>query len=180
MNDKAAVQIELVPTNFRTRWPCTICGGCTEKVAVLAEGVLPNGAMGPDANPANPVAQIMRRMDAPQSLGTVIRVCETCLEAGNIDERLARHVDRLESEARELRALIGRLRVPSYEQWKNADRFYDHASFVWPIFVEHEQRGEPITQREQLIGCLKANDVEYLSDLADRYIDAWRTEWKAE
>jgi hypothetical protein len=32
------IKVELVWTNVVTRWPCTICGGSTEKVSVLAEG----------------------------------------------------------------------------------------------------------------------------------------------
>jgi hypothetical protein len=29
------ITIELVETNVFTRWPCTVCGGHTEKVSVL-------------------------------------------------------------------------------------------------------------------------------------------------
>jgi hypothetical protein len=32
------INVELTRTNFFTRRPCTVCGGCTEKVDVLAEG----------------------------------------------------------------------------------------------------------------------------------------------
>ena len=35
---KPMIEIKLTETNVFTRWPCTICGGCTEKVAILAEG----------------------------------------------------------------------------------------------------------------------------------------------
>ena len=36
MNEEKIV-FELVETNFLTRWPCNICGGCTEKDPILCE-----------------------------------------------------------------------------------------------------------------------------------------------
>ena len=48
--------------------------------------------------------------------GTV-RVCEHCLQAGHIDERLATHAQQLEEQAQKTRSLIGRLKVPTYEEW---------------------------------------------------------------
>ena len=69
-------------------WPCTVCGGQTSGVNVLNES--PDGT---------------------------IHVCEHCLKAGHIDERLAMHAQRLEEQAQEIRLLIGRLKVPSYEEW---------------------------------------------------------------
>ena len=67
----------------------------------------------------------------------VIRVCETCLAAGNIDDRLAEHACELEAEAAALRKLIGRLRVPTYAQWQaQGDRLEqsldpDNSSAPW-------------------------------------------------
>jgi hypothetical protein len=52
-----------------------------------------------------------------QSLDGTVRVCETCLKDGQIDERLAIHAERLKNEARKTRSLIGRLKVPSYDEW---------------------------------------------------------------
>ncbi len=69
-------------------WPCTVCGGHTSGVNVLNE--TPDGA---------------------------VRVCEHCLKDGRIDERLAMHAEQLEAQAQEARALIGRLRVPTYDEW---------------------------------------------------------------
>jgi hypothetical protein len=176
MNENnALIEVKLVPTNFHTRWPCTICGGCTEKVSVLAEGLVAHDAALPDAYPVNPIARILCHH---RPNGRTIRVCESCLEAGNIDQRLAEHARLLEAEARDMRALIGRLRVPSYEQWQSANRFFDGAPFA--IFVQQEQAGDPITSREQLITHLEANDASNLIDLAGQYLDAWCTEWKAE
>ena len=40
-----------------------------------------------------------------------------CLKDGRIDERLAVHAERLETQAQETRLLVGRLKVPTYEEW---------------------------------------------------------------
>jgi hypothetical protein len=32
------INVQLTRTTFFTRWPCKVCGGCTEQVDVLAEG----------------------------------------------------------------------------------------------------------------------------------------------
>ena len=66
---------EEIRTRFKSvrlhnHWPCTVCGGQTSGVNVLNES--------PD--------------------GTV-RVCEHCLQAGHIDERLAMHAQQLEEQA---------------------------------------------------------------------------------
>jgi len=92
MTTDAMIEIKLTTTNVFTRWPCHVCGGCTEKVEVLAES---DGAK--DGS---------------------IRVCERCLEAGNIDERLAKHADDIDAWAAQVRALIGRLKVPTFAEWK--------------------------------------------------------------
>ncbi len=68
MNTK--IKINLVYSRFLTRWPCHVCGGCTDKVEVLAEG--------------------------HDGDGDTIRVCETCLKAGNINARLEQHAKDLE------------------------------------------------------------------------------------
>jgi hypothetical protein len=81
------IEIKLTITRMLTRWPCHVCGGCTEKVSVLAES----------------------------ECG--LRVCEQCLEAGDIDARLEAYAASLERCAAETRALIGRLRVPSFAEY---------------------------------------------------------------
>ena len=83
---------EEIRTRFKSvrlhnHWPCTVCGGQTSGVNVLNES--------PD--------------------GTV-RVCEHCLQAGHIDERLAMHAQQLEEQAQKTRSLIGRLKVPTYDE----------------------------------------------------------------
>jgi hypothetical protein len=85
------IKIELKPADTWVRRPCTVCGGYTEKVSFRAEN---------------------------ESLG--IRVCETCLEDGRIDERLEEHIAELEVRASWLRGLVGRLQVPSYADWQTA------------------------------------------------------------
>ena len=84
------IKVELVDSNYLTRWPCTVCGGCTEKVEVLAEA---------------------------ESGG--IRVCETCLEVGNIDEPLEWHAAQLLKRAEWLQSLVGRLEVPTFAEWQD-------------------------------------------------------------
>jgi hypothetical protein len=84
------IKVELVWTNVVTRWPCTICGGTTEKVSVLAEG--PGG----------------------------IRVCEQCLECRQFNDHLERNARWHEDEAKRLRTLhdvINRLEIPTYQEW---------------------------------------------------------------
>jgi hypothetical protein len=93
-----AVEMKLVATNCFTRWPCTACGGATEKVPILCEG-----------------------LDGAER----VRVCESCLEAGDIDARLRQNAARADEHATYLRGLIGRLRVPSFARYKAASAKYD-------------------------------------------------------
>ncbi len=101
------ISIELVETNFFTRYPCTVCGGCTEKVAILAEGT--------------------QRLSDDGECRTV-RVCETCLEGSDdlgIDDRLDLHARALEADAALIRGMIGRLKVPTFAEWCKAEREHE-------------------------------------------------------
>jgi hypothetical protein len=98
------IKFELVYNNVWIRFPCDICGGCTEKVSTLCE------AQDPECD-------------------RTILVCETCLEHGDTDQALAAYAKRLEREAEYKRRLIGRLILPTFEQWSAANR-------------EHEGMGE--------------------------------------
>ena len=101
------MSIELVETNFFTRYPCTVCGGRTEKVGILAEGT--------------------QRLSGDGDYRTV-RVCETCLEGGDglgIDARLDLHARALEGKAALIRSLIGRLKVPTFAEWCTAEREHE-------------------------------------------------------
>jgi hypothetical protein len=50
------------------------------------------------------------------------RVCESCLKSGDIDGRLKRHAEALESYAHFVRSQIGRLEVPRYREWEDAEK----------------------------------------------------------
>ena len=92
-----AIEMKLTPTWVHTRWPCHVCGGRTERVGVLVEGRIKLG--GEDFT---------------------LRVCEQCLEAADIDGRLAEYAAWLSRQAIITRSLIGRLRVPTYAEWEAA------------------------------------------------------------
>lgn len=85
------IRVNLVRAFGYFRQQCHACGGLTEKVSVLCEGEDENGH--------------------------TVRVCETCLAEGDIDARILAHVERMERIAANTRALIGRLKVPSYAEW---------------------------------------------------------------
>jgi len=85
------VGFEFVRTNYFTRFPCHICGGCTEKVGILCEV-----------------------KDGPYKGW---RVCEQCLKSGDVEKRLQENIKRTIEELLELSELAGRLVVPTYEQW---------------------------------------------------------------
>jgi hypothetical protein len=127
--DDGKIKIELVKSDFLTWHPCSVCGGYTEKVTVLARG---HGLL----------------------------VCETCLKAGDIDERIERHAAALEAMAAETRALIGRLVVPSYAEWQAAiaavaeddARFHrasDIAKSAEQLAIKHDniEHNEKVTYR---------------------------------
>ena len=85
--------INLVETSDHRR-QCSVCGGWTEKHRIKAENSR-------DVSPR-------------------VRVCETCLEAGDIDDRLMDHAEALEARAIETRALVGLLKVPTFAEWQAA------------------------------------------------------------
>ncbi len=104
-NDR--IVVKLVPTNVFTRWPCHVCGSQTEKVSILAEA-------------GDPLSD------------DLVRVCERCLEAGDIDERLEAHARSLDDDADWVRALIGRLEVPTYAAWVHAcDQYAAEMKEAW-------------------------------------------------
>jgi hypothetical protein len=162
----AAIEIKLVRSSFLTRWPCTVCGDCTEKVSVLAEAPMPDAGL-PSGWPMNPAARVM------SARRQAIRVCETCLEAGNIDERLAGYADRLEASAHALRSLIGRLRVPTYAQWQ-AEHAYEEGCFsLWQQLREAEAAGQQISSRDEMTAFLILHAPDMLPH-ADRVLAEWR------
>jgi hypothetical protein len=102
---KKIITVELVETNVFSRWHCTACDGCTNPVSVLAEG-----------------------KDGERA----IRVCEQCLEAAEIDKRLAATAAAHERHAAYLRSLVGGLRVPTYAAWKERNEKVE-ASRPWRL-----------------------------------------------
>ncbi len=100
------IKISLTRTNFLTRWHCHVCGGRTEKDEILAEG-----------------EQNLPADGLPGREYRIVRVCDQCLkgaEGRSIDQRLELYARGLEAEAKLTRAMIGRLQVPSYEAWVDA------------------------------------------------------------
>jgi hypothetical protein len=90
------IHVKLVHTNCCQRWECTVCGGYTERVRVVAQAKVTGGT---------------------------IRVCEACLmakahsNAAHIDATLERNAARAEAYARSVRSLKGRLKLPTYNEW---------------------------------------------------------------
>ena len=112
------IHAELVCASMCTRWACHVCGGHTEKESVLCE--------------------------VPKSHETHagFRVCEKCLEDGDLDAKLLHHATTLEAQAAALRDTVGRLRVPSFADWLrmgsllNAIYETDHSpteALSWPL-----------------------------------------------
>lgn len=101
MNKPTEVQAVFKAAPALTRRPCHLCGGLTEKSAVLVE------------------------VPAWHTSHPGFRVCERCIAAGDLDGRLAENADALVREARDLRGLIGRLKVPTFEQWAQAEQLAD-------------------------------------------------------
>jgi hypothetical protein len=92
------VLIRFKSVKLHHHWPCTVCGRHTSGVNVLNE-----------------------------SEDGTVRVCEHCLKDNAIDATLALHAQHLETQAQDVRALIGRLKVPTYEEWLAEEQRVDAA-----------------------------------------------------
>jgi hypothetical protein len=92
MDNASTIELKFVRTNFFTRWPCTFCGGETEKVAILCEG------------------EGLRACEQCLEAGQ-----------GRLDERLQETADACEVHAKALRGLIGRVKIPTYEAWRTVE-----------------------------------------------------------
>jgi hypothetical protein len=101
LGDEPMIIMRLTRTNVFTRWPCHICGGETEKVATLCEGV--------DAD------------------GTRLRCCEVCIRGGqsHLDERIRNNIASLEQHVEFLRTIVGRISIPTYAEWEVAEEAFD-------------------------------------------------------
>ena len=109
---KKKVKFEFVEVHYFTRYPCHVCGGCTDKVNILCE------------------------VKTGQDKG--MRICEQCLQAGKeqVDARLQAHAKELEkgavhmrSMARYMRTLVGCLEIPTYEALEKANEEYVKANY---------------------------------------------------
>jgi len=86
-------------SGMATRRQCHVCGGRTEKRATVCEGV--------------------QMIDGGET--RVVRICADCIESRDFDKRLSAHADALEAEAALTRALIGRLSVPTVQEWRRVE-----------------------------------------------------------
>lgn len=85
------IEVKLVRSNFLTRWPCHVCGGHTEKVGILAAA------------------------EDDQA-----RCVSAEAGADAIDATREASAKRLEAEAAMTRWLIGRLALPTFQEWLDA------------------------------------------------------------
>jgi len=89
-------ELKLVEKDGR-RWPCTLCGGETDREAITC---------GTDDRS--------------------IIACPDCLKnAATIDDRIERRAARLEGIASDLRTLKGQVTLPTFEAWQNANKAFD-------------------------------------------------------
>ena len=91
MKTKETIKFNLIRTNFYTRRYCHICVGMTEKDEILCE------------------------VTEGEHKGT--RACPRCLEYRGFDKRLEATAQELEKEAEYTRSLIGRLEIPSFDEY---------------------------------------------------------------
>lgn len=90
----------LVENKSRTRYRCNVCGGYTGKIPIICESE------------------------------EGIRVCETCLEEQNFDDRLRARIDGLTEYVAVLHCLIGHINAPTLQEWKQrVDEYDDYVPF---------------------------------------------------
>ena len=95
------IVIKLVATNYFHRWHCTVCGGMTEKDAILCVG---------------------------ESDGREVQVCSECLKSPElVDEKLEQHAIGLVHSAEYLRSLKANLQLPSHEEWELAAKDFEQS-----------------------------------------------------
>ena len=112
--NERVIELHFERTNFFTRWPCTFCGGTTEKVAMLCEG--------------EGLRACEQCLEAGQD---------------QLDERLRKTADAYDGEAQARRSLIGRVKIPTYAECKAAEKAYDdealEASCAEPVLTMEEE-----------------------------------------
>ncbi len=145
------IKFEFVNAAGYIRYPCHICGGNTEKNSILTE--------------------------VTQGEYEGLRVCERCLEERDFDEKIKKHADGLEEMSRVLRTLIGRLVVPTYDEWRAAVVLEDweicrsvHPPCPCPppgMATRHSEQGRRSRHEEPELGSGRA-DALNLADFARR------------
>jgi hypothetical protein len=96
---KQRIKVELVESSSLAEWPCHVCGRMRDKAPILAE---------------------VRKGEFKG-----FRVCGTCIKKRNFDQKLLEHAGRLEKFGQKLRALIGRLDVPTFKEYRAKVREYN-------------------------------------------------------
>ncbi len=110
--DRKKVVFELVEDNAIVRRPCFICGGYSEKSQIVCE--------------------------VREGLHKGKMVCEFCVQSQEIDDILKGHIESLETRAAILRSLIGRVEVPTWEQWE--DKFCEVEREAERRYVEAQNK----------------------------------------
>jgi hypothetical protein len=75
------------------------------------------------------------------------RICEKCLEAGDIDAGLKKRAEELDEEAQYVRNLIGRLKAPTYAEWQAAEKA---ANDRWGVALGYLPSEGAVTKPEPL------------------------------
>jgi len=94
------IVFDLVESNFYTRRDCHICGSLTEKDYVLCE--------------------------VTEGEYKGLRVCPRCIKARDFNTRLEETAKRLEQEVSFTRSLIGRLKVPTIDEFNQLTEEIDN------------------------------------------------------
>ena len=106
-------------------FPCSLCSGSTKKVQIHCVATLADGSQ--------------------------IRCCETCLEAGQElnDKRIRSTIASAEAHTAFLRGLVGRVSIPSYQEWEAAEKAYEDEWVAEHVAAPVQYDDEPIEKAEQ-------------------------------
>jgi hypothetical protein len=105
--------------------------------------------------------------------GGDIRVCERCLERGDIDGEVGRHADKLEAYAQDLRRLIGHLKVPTYQEWEAAMERHEALWIINRLLEDYAHHSEaPIYSVIDLLAAIESDDEKVW---AESYPPNWKS-----
>jgi hypothetical protein len=97
--EKQKVKVELVRSCYLTRYPCHVCGGLTGKDSILAE--------------------------VKEGEFKGFRVCRQCIAQRDFDRKLLKRAEHLTEVVTTLRSLVGRLEVPTLQEYEARTRDYE-------------------------------------------------------